>query len=75
MRPGARRVLCAASRQDIEATAFRNVDGSAVVVLLNRTVQSQRLTLRIDDAAGARTAAAVDRHLRVPKRGPVPSTP
>jgi glucosylceramidase len=50
MRPGARRVLCAASRQDIEATAFRNVDGSSSVVVMNRTGQSQRFALRIDDA-------------------------
>jgi glucosylceramidase len=51
VRPGARRVLCAASRQDIEATAFRNVDGSSAVVLLNRTGESRRLALRVDDAA------------------------
>ena len=50
VRPGARRVLCAASRQDIEATAFRNVDGSSAVVLLNRTGESRRLALRVDDA-------------------------
>ena len=52
MRPGARRVLCASSRQDTEATAFRNVDGSAALVMMNRTGQSQRLAVRIDDASG-----------------------
>jgi len=53
VRPGARRVLCAASRQDIEATALRNVDGSSAVVVMNRTGQSQRFALRIDDATTA----------------------
>lgn len=52
VRPGARRVPCAASRQDTEVTAFRNVDGSVAVVLMNRTEQAQRVALRIDDANG-----------------------
>jgi glucosylceramidase len=33
-------------------TAFRNLDGSSAVVVMNRTGQSQRLVLRIDDARG-----------------------
>ena len=37
VRPHARRVLCAASREDLEATAFENPDGSVAVVVLNRT--------------------------------------
>ena len=37
VRPLARRVLCAASREDLEATAFENPDGSVVTVVLNRT--------------------------------------
>jgi glucosylceramidase len=52
VRPGARRVLCVASRHDIEATAFRNVDDSAAVVVLNRTERTQRFELRIDGASG-----------------------
>jgi glucosylceramidase len=52
VRPGARRVLCASSRQDTEATAFRNIDGSSALVMMNRTESSQRLALRIDDARG-----------------------
>ena len=50
VRPGAHRVLCAASRQDIEATAFLNLDGSVAIVALNRTEQAQRFALRVDDA-------------------------
>jgi glucosylceramidase len=42
-------VLCAASRQDIEATAFRNIDGSTAVVVMNRTEQPLRFALRVDD--------------------------
>jgi glucosylceramidase len=49
VRPGARRVLCAASRQDIEATAFRNLDGSTAVVVMNRTEQPLPFALRVDD--------------------------
>jgi glucosylceramidase len=49
-RPGAHRVLCAASRQDLEATAFRNIDGSVAIVVLNRTEQPRRFVLRVDDA-------------------------
>jgi glucosylceramidase len=50
VRPGARRVLCTASRPELEATAFRNVDGSSAVVVMNRTEQSRRFTLGIDGA-------------------------
>jgi glucosylceramidase len=52
VRPGSRRVLCAASRPDTEATAFRNTDGSVAVLVLNRTEQAQRLLLRIDATGG-----------------------
>jgi glucosylceramidase len=50
-RPGAHRVLCAASRQDLEATAFRNLDGSVAIVVMNRTEQPRRFALRVDDAS------------------------
>lgn len=48
IRPGARRVLCAASRQDIEATAFINPDGSTATVVMNRTESQIGLVLRVD---------------------------
>ena len=47
VRPGARRVLCAASRQDLEATAFINPDGSTATVVLNRSEVSIRFAFRI----------------------------
>ncbi len=40
IKPGARRVLCAASRQVIEASAFVNPDGSLVSVVMNRSEAS-----------------------------------
>ncbi len=47
VRPGARRVLCAATREDLEATAFVNPDGSIVVVAMNRTREPIAFALRI----------------------------
>jgi glucosylceramidase len=49
VKPGARRVLCAASRQDLETTAFLNPDGSVAVVVMNRTEAPIRLGLRVDN--------------------------
>lgn len=39
IRPGARRILCATTRDNLEATAFLNVDGTIAVVVMNRTEQ------------------------------------
>ena len=47
VQPGARRVLCAASRQDLEATAFVNPDGSTATVVMNRSDAAIRFVLRI----------------------------
>ncbi len=46
IKPGARRVLCAASRQDLEAAAFVNPDGSTAIVVMNRTAQYVEFALR-----------------------------
>jgi glucosylceramidase len=48
VRPGAKRVLCAASRQDLESAAFVNPDGSVAVVTMNRSEHPRRFALRID---------------------------
>ena len=48
-KPGARRVLCAASREDLETTAFVNPDGSVATVVLNRTRDTIGFALRSDD--------------------------
>lgn len=49
IKPEARRVLCAATRQDLESTAFVNPDGSVAVVVMNRTETAIRFMLRLDD--------------------------
>jgi glucosylceramidase len=49
VKPGARRVLCAASRQALETTAFVNPDNSIGVVVMNRTEDAIGFGLRVDD--------------------------
>jgi glucosylceramidase len=53
VQPGARRVLCAASRQALEATAFINPDGSTATVVMNRSDAPIRFVLQIDGAEHA----------------------
>ena len=50
IQPGAYRVLCAASRQDLETTAFANPDDSIAVVVMNRTEKDIEFTLRVQEA-------------------------
>ena len=53
--PGARRVLCAASREVLEASAFANPDGSIAVIVMNRSEQAVEFALRIDERSFAVT--------------------
>jgi glucosylceramidase len=46
--PGARRVLCASTSHELEATAFVNPDGSRIVVASNRQEHALQLALRVD---------------------------
>ena len=48
VQPRARRVLCAASREDLEATAFVNPDGSVATVVMNRTHAPIEFALHLD---------------------------
>jgi glucosylceramidase len=48
IRPGARRVLCSASLQDLETTAFVNADGMIAVVAMNRSHEPKRFVLQVD---------------------------
>jgi len=41
-------MLCAASLEALETTAFVNVDGAVAVVAMNRTAAAQRFVLRVD---------------------------
>jgi glucosylceramidase len=49
VRPGARRVLCAATREVLETVAFENPDGSVVTVVLNRSEKAQQFVLGVGD--------------------------
>jgi glucosylceramidase len=51
VRPGARRILCATTRQALEAAAFVNPDGQVVVVVLNRTDEAIPFALKFAGAA------------------------
>jgi glucosylceramidase len=47
IRPGAQRVLCAASKQALLCTAFANPDGSLVAVVMNRSDEAQTFALKL----------------------------
>jgi len=49
IRPGARRVAVGNPRDDLDATAFRNEDGSVVLVAMNRTDAPIALDVRIGE--------------------------
>lgn len=49
VRVGARRVLCAATREAIEATAFVNPDRDLAIVVMNRSENALRFALRCGD--------------------------
>ena len=58
IKPGAQRLLCAASKQDIEVTAFANPDGSKVLVVLNRSEREITYTLKFDGKQASTLAPA-----------------
>ena len=66
IKPGARRVLCAATRQGLETTAFVNPDDSVAVVVMNRTEAAIRFMLCLDgeDAATELPPHAIATYLK-----------
>jgi glucosylceramidase len=48
VKPGARRVLCAATREALEATAFVNPDGLCAVIAMNRGEDAMPFFMTID---------------------------
>ncbi len=52
IRPGASRILCAATRDDLEATSAINADGTIATVIMNRTESP----IRFHYACGSRSA-------------------
>jgi glucosylceramidase len=59
VRPGARRILCASTREALETTAFVNPDGGVVVVAMNRTEQPLPFVLK---------AGSTQHHAALPAR-------
>ena len=55
VQPGARRVLCAATRQALESAAFLNPDGSIATVVMNRTEHAIPLELAVGAGRWAAT--------------------
>jgi glucosylceramidase len=53
VRPGARRILCAASHDALEAVAFLNPDGTIAVIVLNRSDETLPSALKLDAVAVA----------------------
>ncbi len=58
VRPGARRILCASGSDDLEATAFRNPDGTLVTVILNATERTLPFALSLRGQGTVLTAPA-----------------
>jgi glucosylceramidase len=56
--PGARRILCATTRENLEATAFINPDGTVVVVVLNPTDDAQNFSLNTPDSTAVTKSPA-----------------
>ncbi|MBS1977370.1 MAG: glycoside hydrolase family 30 protein [Bacteroidetes bacterium] len=56
IRPGAKRIASSASRTSLQATAFRNTDGSVAVVVLNLGDQTVPYFLWIKGQAASQTA-------------------
>ena len=55
VQPEARRILCATTRDNLEATAFVNPDGTTIVVAMNRTEQPITFSLDTPDSTSVTT--------------------
>jgi glucosylceramidase len=58
IRPGAERIICAPTLDDLEATAFRNPDGKIAVVVMNRTEKPHAFALKYERQAAMAQAPA-----------------
>ncbi len=58
IRPGAVRILCASTRDDLEVTGFLNPDGTSAVVVLNRTDEARKFQLKLADQSGTASISA-----------------
>ena len=53
VRPGAKRIIASPTTDTLQATAFRNVDGSIAVIVLNTTDKAQNFALSIGEKGAA----------------------
>jgi glucosylceramidase len=51
IRPGARRILCSSSQNDLQATACVNANGVAAIVVMNRTGKALKFNLKSPNSA------------------------
>lgn len=51
VKPGAKRILCAATRMSLECTAFKNEGGEVVTVVMNRLDHAQSFQIQVAGAA------------------------
>jgi glucosylceramidase len=51
VKPGAKRILCAATRMSLECTAFKNEGGEVVAVVMNRLDHAQSFQIQVAGAA------------------------
>jgi glucosylceramidase len=58
IRPGARRIACSSTRDELMATAFINPDHSVAVVILNKTGEPYDFNLLVDKKTGKLTIPA-----------------
>ncbi|MEN9841877.1 MAG: hypothetical protein RL376_1677, partial [Verrucomicrobiota bacterium] len=57
IRPGAKRIIASPTTDTLQTTAFKNVDGSIVVVVLNTTDKAESFAVNIGDQAAPRTSS------------------
>merc|ERR1712039_266593 len=57
IRPGAHRVVCSTSRDVLETTAFKNLDGTLAVVVLNQSEFDCEFNLKVLGAGGLKSIA------------------
>jgi glucosylceramidase len=56
VRPGAARIICAPTLDELEAAAFRNTDGTIAAVVMNRTDQQIEYALKYEGRAAMTSA-------------------
>jgi glucosylceramidase len=58
VRPGAQRIISASTLDELETTAFLNVDGQIALVVMNRSDRVQEFSIRYDDLSAMAVSPA-----------------